>query len=58
MKRISLDETVSTNRYAKELPEDERHELTLVTAEYQRRVVGLVPISGSQSAARTFFSAS
>ena len=35
MKRISLDETSSTNRYAKELPEDESHELTLVTAEFQ-----------------------
>ena len=35
MKRISLEETVSTNRYAKELPEDESHELTLVTAEFQ-----------------------
>lgn len=35
MKRIALDETVSTNRYAKELPEDESHELTLVTAEFQ-----------------------
>lgn len=35
MKRIALDETGSTNRYAKELPEDESHELTLVTAEFQ-----------------------
>lgn len=35
MKRIALKETVSTNRYAKELPEDESHELTLVTAEFQ-----------------------
>lgn len=35
MKRIALDETISTNRYAKELPEDESHELTLVTAEFQ-----------------------
>lgn len=35
MKRISLEETVSTNRYAKELPEDESLELTLVTAEFQ-----------------------
>jgi BirA family biotin operon repressor/biotin-[acetyl-CoA-carboxylase] ligase len=35
MKRIALDETISTNRYAKELPEDENHELTLVTAEFQ-----------------------
>lgn len=35
MKRIALEETTSTNRYAKELPEDESHELTLVTAEFQ-----------------------
>lgn len=35
MKRIALDETISTNRYAKELPEDETNELTLVTAEFQ-----------------------
>jgi BirA family biotin operon repressor/biotin-[acetyl-CoA-carboxylase] ligase len=35
MKRIALDETISTNRYAKELPEDKSHELTLVTAEFQ-----------------------
>jgi len=35
MKRISLDETVSTNRYARELPEDQNHGLTLVTAEFQ-----------------------
>lgn len=35
MKRISLEETVSTNRYARELPEDESLELTLVTAEFQ-----------------------
>ena len=35
MKRIALDETISTNRYARELPEDESHELTLVTAEFQ-----------------------
>ena len=35
MKRIALDETISTNRYAKEMPEDESHELTLVTAEFQ-----------------------
>ena len=35
MKRIALDETISTNRYVKELPEDESHELTLVTAEFQ-----------------------
>ena len=35
MKRIALDETISTNRYAKELPEDENRELTLVTAEFQ-----------------------
>lgn len=35
MKRIALDETSSTNRYAKELHEDESHELTLVTAEFQ-----------------------
>ena len=35
MKRIALDETGSTNRYAKELPGDESHELTLVTAEFQ-----------------------
>lgn len=35
MKRIALKETVSTNRYAKELPEDESLELTLITAEFQ-----------------------
>jgi BirA family biotin operon repressor/biotin-[acetyl-CoA-carboxylase] ligase len=35
MKRIALEETTSTNRYAKEMPEDESHELTLVTAEFQ-----------------------
>lgn len=35
MKRIALDETSSTNRYARELPEDESLELTLVTAEFQ-----------------------
>lgn len=35
MKRISLNETVSTNRYARELPEDQNHGLTLVTAEFQ-----------------------
>lgn len=35
MKRIALKETVSTNRYARELPEDESLELTLVTAEFQ-----------------------
>lgn len=35
MKRIALDETISTNRYAKEMPEDESHKLTLVTAEFQ-----------------------
>lgn len=35
MKRIALDETISTNRYAKELPEDQNHGLTLVTAEFQ-----------------------
>lgn len=35
MKRIALDETISTNRYARELPEDESHEQTLVTAEFQ-----------------------
>jgi len=35
MKRIALDETISTNRYAKELPEGESREFTLVTAEFQ-----------------------
>ena len=35
MKRIALEETTSTNAYAKALPEDESHELTLVTAEFQ-----------------------
>ena len=35
MKRIALEETISTNAYAKTLPEDESHELTLVTAEFQ-----------------------
>ena len=35
MKRIALDETGSTNRYARELPEDQNHGLTLVTAEFQ-----------------------
>ena len=35
MKRIALDETISTNRYARELPEDQNHGLTLVTAEFQ-----------------------
>ena len=35
MKRIVLEETNSTNAYAKTLPEDESHELTLVTAEFQ-----------------------
>lgn len=35
MKRIALDETGSTNKYAKELPEDQNHGLTLVTAEFQ-----------------------
>ena len=35
MKRIALEETTSTNAYAKTLPEDESHELTLVTTEFQ-----------------------
>ena len=35
MKRIALEETNSTNAYAKTLPEDESHELTLVTTEFQ-----------------------
>ena len=35
MKRIVLEETNSTNAYAKTLPEEESHELTLVTAEFQ-----------------------
>ena len=35
MKRIALDITDSTNRYAKALPSNESKELTLVTAEFQ-----------------------
>ncbi|MBO4841037.1 MAG: biotin--[acetyl-CoA-carboxylase] ligase [Bacteroidaceae bacterium] len=35
MKRIALEETTSTNAYAKTLPEDGNHELTLVTTEFQ-----------------------
>ena len=35
IKRIALEETISTNAYAKTLSEDESHELTLVTAEFQ-----------------------
>ena len=35
IKRIALEETTSTNGYAKTLPEDENHEPTLVTAEFQ-----------------------
>ena len=35
IKRIDLEETISTNAYAKTLSEDESHELTLVPAEFQ-----------------------
>ena len=35
MKRIALEETTSTNAYAKTLPEEGNHELTLVTTEFQ-----------------------